>query len=111
MNVNTPAVPVETVTGLVQNFEMRTPTFAVFVCGGVPCKSYNLAAKAMEIRDHSVPWTLEGHYVESRFGREFVAEHGRVAQISAPGVHANPTKASGERQTRYQPTLQPAFTA
>lgn len=92
MNVNTPAVPVETVNGLVQSFKMKTPTFAVFVCGGVSCKSYNRAAKAMEIRDHSVPWSLQGYYVESRFGREFVVEHGRIAQISAPGIQAAEVK-------------------
>ena len=92
MNVNKPAVPLETVTGLVENFKMKTPTLAVFVCGGVPCKSYDRAAKAMEIRDQAVPWTLQGYYVESRFGREFVVEHGRVAQISAPGIQATEVK-------------------
>jgi hypothetical protein len=79
MNVYEPTLPVETVTGMIGNFKMKTPTFAVFICGGVNCKAYNSVAKAMAIRDLSVSWTLEGHYVESRFGREFVAEHGRVS--------------------------------
>ncbi|HYY73088.1 MAG TPA: hypothetical protein VE778_05795 [Candidatus Bathyarchaeia archaeon] len=86
MNVNAPGVRIETVTGLIENFTKKTPAFAVFVCGGVNCKAYNDAAKQLEIRDHTCIWTLEGHYVESRFGREFVAEHGHVTQSNAPGI-------------------------
>jgi len=75
----------ETVCGQIKQFRKITPTLATFRVNGTPCKVEQLAVARIESwsKNPDCVYEFQGAYQQSRFGREFVAVHGRPEALAA----------------------------
>ena len=99
------AVSAETVSGRIESFRKLTPTLATFRVDRIACKAEYHAVAFVERWSKSPDsvYIFDGHYQQSRFGREFVTKHGRPENS---GTEQDCTRSS----TQVEPQIIPVDT-